>query len=170
MIMTLAPDRTDESRPPVTSVGRFAAQNAAWGGLLGLVISIAWLVVTQNSWFAIQVCLAGAALSASYGAIASVPALLAARRAPRARVLVGCAVFATTVIVVQSAMLIAFSAWPLVWNAAAYVLLGTFVVGVTLRAVLSRPEAGRSPRRRRPQKDPSARSRRRGPGGALAAR
>lgn len=138
---------TEPLRPPKESasqgsIGWFAARNAAWGSLLGLIISIAWLVIIQDFWFAIHICLTGAALSAVYGAICSAPALLAGRAAPRLRLLLVGSVFAGMAMMIQVGLLALLNyGWALIWNAVAYSLLGAVVAVLVFRSARSEKPA-----------------------------
>ncbi|MFB6610800.1 hypothetical protein ACFCVO_10795 [Agromyces sp. NPDC056379] len=134
---------TESLRPPKEtaeplSLGWFVAKNASWGAVLGAAISVAWMVIIQDFFFAMQITLVGAALSAIYGAVSSGPALLVGRRAARIRVLIVGLVFAGTAMATQVALVILVSAAPgLLWNAAAYSVLGGIAAALTYRGRLA---------------------------------
>jgi len=111
------------------------------------MVSIAWIiVVTQSIAFAHWICLIGAALSAMYGAICSVPALLLARRAvPRHQSLVVGLVFACAAAAIQGALIASFNAWVMTGNAVAYTAIGTAVAVLVLKPHLPRPPRSGDP-------------------------
>jgi MFS family permease len=168
---------TESLRPPKEtaepgSVGWFVAKNAAWGALLGAAISVAWLVIIQDFFFAIHIALVGAALSASYGAVSSVPTFLVGRRVAHRRLLILGLVFAGTAMAIQLALVMLVRATPgLLWQAAAYAVLGGVAAALTYRNGLAQqmrtgPTAGgadahltrdlRQPRARPPRVQPTA--------------
>ncbi|RXZ67709.1 hypothetical protein [Agromyces albus] len=132
---------TESLRPPKESVepgsvGWFVVKNAAWGALLGAGISIAWMVIIQDFFFAIHVALIGAALTAIYGAVSSVPAFFVGRGAAQLRLLVVGAVFAGTAMAIQVALVMLFAAPGYLWHAAVYASLGAIAAALTYRAAL----------------------------------
>jgi hypothetical protein len=135
-------DVTEPPRPPKGtairgSLGWFAARNAAWGALVGGCISVVWMVISQDYWFAVHVILISAALSAAYGAICSVPAFLGGRRtADRAPLAVG-AIFAGSAMAIQVGLIILVGAAPsFAWHSAAYAMLGGIVAVLAYRGTL----------------------------------
>ena len=137
---------TEPLRPPKESAGPgsrgwFVARNATWGALLGAGISVAWIVIIQDFFFAVHIALVGAALSAIYGAVSSVSAFLAGRSAAHLRSLVVGVVFAGTAMAVQIGLIMLMGAaygwqWNWLWNAAAYALLGGVAAALTYRVGL----------------------------------
>ena len=131
MTELLRPQR--ESAVPA-SLGWFAARNAAWGALFGVGISIAWMVISQDFWFAVHVALVSAALTAVYGAVCSVPAFLVGRAAAHLRLLVVGVTFAGTAMAIQVGLIMLVSAaWSFIWHAAAYSVLGAVTAVLTFR-------------------------------------
>jgi hypothetical protein len=101
------PEPVDPVTPTLDAVpiGWFAGRNGWVGALLGIVVAITWLVVTGQSWFVLQIVVVGALLSAGFGSLASIPALLVARACSRwALVAAGC-VFACTSFAVQAGLM-----------------------------------------------------------------
>lgn len=142
---------TESLRPPKESVepgshGWFVARNAAWGALLGAGISVAWMAIIQDFFFAIHIALVGGALSALYGAVSSVPAFLVGRVAAHLRSLVVGVVFAGTAMAIQIGLIMLVSATPAwLWNAAAYASLGGVAAALTYRATLRQQMRAESP-------------------------
>jgi hypothetical protein len=95
------------------------------------------MVTIQDYFFAIHIALTGAALSASYGAISSVPAFLAGKGAAQLRLLVVGVVFAGTAMAIQVGLIMLVNAASsFIWHAAAYALLGAVTAVLTFRAAL----------------------------------
>ncbi len=94
------------------SLAWFAARNAAWGALLGACISVVWVVLIQDFWFAVYIALGSAALFAVYGAVSSVPAFLVGRRAVRLRLLAVGVVFGGTAMAMQLGLIMLVHAAP----------------------------------------------------------
>lgn len=121
----------------------FVARNAAWGALLGAGISVAWMAIIQDFFFAIHVTLVGGALSALYGAVSSVPAFLVGGVAAHFPSLVVGVVFAGTAMAIQIGLIMLVSAAPAwLWNAAAYASLGGVAAAFTYRATHRRRMRG----------------------------
>lgn len=93
----------------------------------------------QDFWFAIYVVLIGAALSAVYGAVSSMPALLVGMRVRRLRLQAVGVVFAATAFAIQLGLILLVEAAPIfVWHAAAYAMLGAVAALLTFRYALRR--------------------------------
>jgi hypothetical protein len=95
------------------------------------------MMIIQDFWFAIQIAVGGAALSAIYGALSSVPAFLVGRGAACLRSLVVGVVFAGTAMAIQIGLILLMSAaYGWLWSAAAYALLGGVAAALTYRVTL----------------------------------
>ncbi|WP_130352553.1 hypothetical protein [Agromyces ramosus] len=141
---------TEPLRPPRESavpglIGWFAARNAAWGSLLGACISIAWMVMIQDFFFAVFIALGSAALCAVYAAISSVPAFFAGQSAARFRALVVGVVFASTAMALQIVLLTLTNAHSsFTWHAGAFSVLGATNAAFIFRGTRHRVAADAS--------------------------
>lgn len=131
--------------PPIRrrSLGWFVGGNAAWGGGIGVLVTITSRIVMQDGWFLQFSLLGGLLLSAGYGAVASLPAWLVGRRTRRFRVAAVTLTFGLVALMLPSAVVIIVNVTnetPIHWvyplTAVAYAVQATIVAAVLYALVL----------------------------------
>lgn len=127
---------TEQLRPPPVrrTTWWFALRNAAWSALLGALITIGWMTIYQSFTYAVLGVVIGAALSAIYGLLASIPAVLAGRAAHRFQSVVVAVVFASTAMAIQIAVsMLAGVFLVFAWHAVLYSVIGGALAGLVFR-------------------------------------